>query len=94
MVSLTPRERRARNREICETRARGATIRALAAEHGLSKSMIFKIVVEVELLPPPPRIWSELVHHENGGLGPVYHVSHPKGRAFRMSEGRRVYPSP
>ncbi len=85
---------RDRNTRICWERAQGAVIRALAAKYGLSKSMIFKIVAEVELLPPPPRIWTELVHHENGGIGPVYHVSHPKGRAFRMSEGRRRYPRP
>lgn len=83
---------RDRNTRICWERAQGAVIRALAAKHGLSKSMIFKIVAEVELLPPPPRIWTELVHHENGGISACFHAAPGRSRAYRMAAGRRRYP--
>lgn len=91
---MTRRERRLRNEQICWERAQGAVIRDLARQHGLSKSMIWKIVAEVELLPPPPRIWSELVHHEKGGYGALFHYAPGRSRAYRMSEGRRQYPRP
>lgn len=91
-VGNARRERRIRNGQICLERACGAVIRDLARQHGLSKSMIWKIVADIELLPPPPRIWAELVHQESGGISPLFHQAPGRGRAYRMVAGRRRYP--
>lgn len=89
---MTHRERRDRNSIICWERAKGAVLRDLARRHGLSKSMIWKIVAEVELLPPPPRLWAEPVHHKGGGISACIHAEPGRSRAYRMVAGRRYYP--
>jgi hypothetical protein len=47
-------------------RMKGATIRALAARHRLSKSQVHRLVRHIEKMPPPARYRAELVPTPDG----------------------------
>ena len=84
---MTPPAPAFRNHYMRLDRARGATIRALAARYGLSRAQAHRIVAGVEILPPPPR--AVLVSAPGGGFA-VHFTPGPPPRAYRVRHGRRV----
>ena len=84
---MTPPTRAFRNHYMRLDRARGATIRALAARYGLSRAQAHRIVAGVEILPPPPR--AVLVSAPGGGFA-VHFTPGPPHRAYKVRLGRRV----
>lgn len=76
----------------CE-RMRGATIRAIARLFGVSKSLAWLIVAEVEILPLPPENPVVLVQLPSGGFTWRHGAPIPRHpRAYKVRNHRRLYP--
>ncbi len=84
---MPPPTRAMRDHWMRLERARGWTIRGLAARYGLSRAQAHRIVAGVEILPPPPR--AVLVPAPGGGYA-VHFTPGPPPRAYRVRHGRRV----
>lgn len=91
--TMTRAERRIRNSQLCYERMRGEALRQIAKRHGLSKSQVHRLVLEVEILPPTPETTVELVPLPGGGYtwrhGPAVYR---RSRAYKVRNHRRVYP--
>lgn len=89
---MTKADRRYRDAAMSHERMRGATLRAIAKRHGLSKSRVHQIVSNVEILPPPPVPECQLVQLPGGGYTARYSYTWPRSRAYKVRERRRIYP--
>ena len=86
-------ERAIRDDAMAYERLRGATVRAIAKRFGLSKSRVHQIVADVEIIGPPPRYGTVLVHLPGGGYGlaPGERLD-PGITAYKVRDGKRVLP--
>lgn len=86
-----PDARALRNQALCQERATGQTLRALARRYGLSKSQAHRITQGVELHPPAPRFVVRVVPTAGGGFTTRVELEPgPPHRAYRVRAGRRV----